>query len=83
MRRAAQHPDGAAAVNDSTSFTGGSTPCSLAQISRSAGEWQQQLVQQRAALVHPQGLFMHGNGDDRSFSATREMGNGTPPAISR
>jgi hypothetical protein len=65
---AAQQLAGAAGwANAASNSVGGTTPCVLAQASRSAGEWQQQLVQQHSAFVQPHGLFMQGNGRERSL----------------
>ncbi len=73
---------GAAAPESSTTApTGGCTPCALAQASRSACEWQQQLVQHCSASRHPHLLYMQGNGCERSFLTT--FGNGTPLATSK
>ena len=73
---------GAAAPESSaTAPTGGCTPCDLAQASRSACVWQQQLVQHCSALRHPHLLSMQGNGCERSFLTT--LGSGTPLATSK
>jgi hypothetical protein len=62
---------------------GGVMPRSRAQASRSAGVWQQQLVQHWWAFWHPQGLSIHGKATDESFAPIVGILSGTPPATTR
>jgi hypothetical protein len=97
--RGPQHPPSTdlAAVCDSAVLcrsrsrrTASSTRRALAQANRSAAVWQQHLAKHCFAELQPQGLFMQGNGLDRSFSAKRAAidpssvptGKGNPDATS-
>jgi hypothetical protein len=61
--------------------SGGRTPSFLAQASRSASVWQQQVRQQKSAVAQPQGQLSHGNRSAVSEEVGRGTGIGTPAAV--
>ncbi len=78
---AAQHDAAGAgrggAARVSAARTAASQPRARAQASRSAGEWQQQLVKHCSAVAHPQVLSMQGKGRERSLPARRHEAAGS------
>lgn len=62
--------DRGVAARASAARTTASHPRARAQASRSAGEWQQQLVKHCSAVAQPHGLFMQGKGRERSLAAS-------------
>lgn len=61
---------GSGRARASAARTTASHPRARAQASRSAGEWQQQLVKHCSAVAQPHGLFMQGKGRERSLAAS-------------
>jgi len=57
-------------------YAGGVTLFLLAQASRSAGEWQQHLVQQWWAVMQPQPRLWQGNGTEVSLLRISTFGQG-------